>query len=127
MFTKKDKVKERVISFVQNPETSCLVCKNNMYKPVGVSVVMTYTYNINDLEIFYDKWFVEDFEDAKRMNLPGCEHHDELIKGSGVTVLSKELGTFVFFGAQANEIINACELNRDLTQYMFHQQHGIQK
>lgn len=127
MFTTKDKVKELVEFLLHGQNVSCLVCKNKMYAPVGVSVVMTYKFEVKDMEIIYDKWFVEDFEDASKMQLPGCEHHDQLVKGSGVTVLSKKMGSFIFHGNKANEIINACEIGRDMTSHIMKSAHTFTK
>ena len=118
MFTTKDKVKELVEFFAQNADASCLVCQNQIYEPVGVSIVMTYKFEFNDMEIIYDKWYVQNFESAKKMKLSGTEHHDQLVKGSGVMVLSKKLGSYIFHGHDALEIINACEYGRDMESYM---------
>jgi hypothetical protein len=118
MLTKKDKIKELAIYLVQNTTVSCLACENKAYEPVGVSKVMTFKYEMVDTEIMYDKWYVENFEVAKKMGLPGTEHHDQLVKGSGVKVFSKPQGAFTFYGHDANEIINACEFGRDPESYM---------
>ena len=118
MFKTKDKIKEQIQYFISNTDVSCLVCRNKIYEPSGVSVVMTYKIEMNDIEIFYDKWYVENYEDAKRMNLPGTEHHNQLLKGSGVMVLSKQNGIYVFHGKDALEIINMCEQDRDMESYM---------
>ena len=118
MFSDKDKIKELVEFFAQHADASCLISENKMYKPVGISVVMTYKYSINDMEIIYDKWYVQNYDNVKNMGLPGTEHHDQLVKGSGVMVLSKKLGSFVFHGHDANDIINACEYGRDMESYM---------
>ena len=113
MFTNRDKIKEQILFMTTNKHVDCLVTKNERYKPVGVSVVMRYKYSLPDIDIFYDKWIVENYEDALKMNLPGCEHHDQLVKGSGVNVLSKKLGYFIFYEKDAETIINACEYNND--------------
>lgn len=109
MFNKRDKVKELAVYFAKTPNVSCLISNNKKYEPVGVSVVKTYKYQVGSIEILYNKWFVEAFESAKQMNLPGCEHHDKLVKGSGVCVSSPEFGYLVFYGKDAQDIINACE------------------
>ena len=114
MFTQRDKVKEYVEFFAQNPNTQCLIFKNVNYKPVGVSVVMRYHYDINGVEVSYDKWYVECFNEAKAFGLPGTEHHNKLVKGSGVNVISKKYMPYTFYGKEAEDIINACEINRDL-------------
>lgn len=108
MFTATDKIKERVLYFIKQ-DTPCLVYPNKNFKPVGVSVVMTYKYNVNGMEIIYNKWFVEAFELAQQFNLLGCEHHNQLVKGSGVTVFSREFGMVTFYGKNAEDIINSCE------------------
>lgn len=114
MFTTKDKIKEFVEFFVQKPETQCMVFKNNKYAPMGASVVMTYQYNLPEgVEVVYDKWYVECFDMAKRMGLSGTEHHNKLVKGSGVNIYSKKSAN-IFYGKEAESIINACELNRDI-------------
>jgi hypothetical protein len=114
MFTKKDKIKEFIEFSVQKPETQCMVFKNDKYAPIGVAVVMTYQYNLPEgIEIIYNKWYVECFDMAKRMGLPGTERHDNLVKGSGVNVYSKKSKN-IFYGKQAESIINTCELNRDI-------------
>ena len=101
MFTNRDKIKEQVEFFINNKETQCLISRNPNYEPV-----------------IYNKWFVECYDVAKQMNLPGCEHHGKLVKGTGVTALSKKMGIYTFYGKDANEIINACEFGRDLNAYM---------
>lgn len=114
MFTNHDKIKEQILFMITNGNIDCLVTRNTKYQPFGVSTVMQYKYSLPGIEIFYNKWFVENYEDASKMNLPGCEHHDQLVKGSGVNVLSKKLGLITFYGNDAQTIINACEHNNDL-------------
>ena len=109
MFNKRDKVKELAVYFAKTPDVSCLISNNKKYEPVGVSVVKTYKYQVGSIEIIYNKWFVEAFESARQMNLPGCEHHDKLVKGSGVLVSSPKFGTSVFYGKDAQDIMDACE------------------
>jgi len=121
MFTKRDKIKEFVQFFAKDASTQCLVFKNTHYKPVGVSIVVTYQYTIQDTEVIYNKWFVDGFDDAKKMGLPGTEHHNKLVKGSGVNVASTRLGRYTFYGKDASDIINACESNRDLTSQIIFQ------
>lgn len=114
MFTERDKIKEFTEFFVQKPETQCMVFRNNNYAPMGASVVMTYQYNLPEgIEVIYNKWYVECFDMAKRMGLPGVEHHNKLLKGSGVNIRSKK-SAYIFYGKEAESIINACELNRDI-------------
>ena len=114
MFTERDKIKEFTEFFVQKPETQCMVFRNNNYAPMGASVVMTYQYNLPEgIEVIYNKWYVECFDMAKRMGLTGTEHHDKLLKGSGVNIRSKK-SAYIFYGKEAESIINACELNRDI-------------
>lgn len=127
MFKTTDKVKELVKFFLKNSEISCFIYENRMYKPMGISVVMTYTYTMNDIEIMYDKWYVQNYETAKSMGLPGIEHHDQLVKGSGVTVVSKQYGNFIFYGNDAKEIINACEYGRDLSVHTLQTFNTIQR
>jgi len=123
MFTNRDKIKELVRFFADDKSTQCLAFENTHYKPVGVSIVVTYQYTIKDTEVVYNKWFVDCFDKAKIMGLPGTEHHNKLVKGSGVTVSSKRLGNYTFYGDEAKSLIDACELNRDLTsQIIFHHQ-----
>jgi len=109
MFSRRNKVKELAVYFAKTPDVSCLVTDNKNYEPVGVSVVKSYKYQVNGIEILFNKWFVEAFESAKQMNLPGCEHHDKLVKGSGVCVSSPNFGRLVFYGKDAQDIIDACE------------------
>ena len=109
MFTFHNKVKEQVMFFIKTSDLSCLSYKNNKVQPVGISVAMTYKYNVKDITIIYDKWFVESFDLAKEMNLQGCEHHNKLIQGSGVRISTQKLGTTTFYGKDAMDIVNACE------------------
>jgi len=114
MFTRHDKIKERIMFFVPNQQQGCEISKNLSIKPVDVSFVMTYKYVINNMEIVYNKWFVESFELAKSMNLLGCDQHDKLVSGSGVYVSTKDLGVATFYGKDALDIINACESGRSM-------------
>ena len=109
MFTFHNKVKEQVMFFINTSDLSCLSYKNNKIQPVGISIAMTCKYNVKDITITYDKWFVESFGLAKKMNLPGCERHNKLVQGSGVRVSTNELGTTIFYGKDAMDIVNACE------------------
>ena len=118
MFTKQDKIKEIVIFFAKSPDVSCLIHKNNRFPAVGASVVMTYKYSLNGLEVIYNKWFVENFNTAKQLKLAGCEHHNQLVKGSGVLVYSEKYGVINFYGKNAQDIINACEEGRDIKSYI---------
>lgn len=117
MFTKHNKVKELAVYFAKTPYVSCFISDNKKIKPVGVSVVKSYKYKVNGIEILYDKWFVEAFESAKKMNLPGCEHHNELVKGSGVLVSSSQFGIMVFYGKDAQDIFNAYESGCNINLY----------
>lgn len=118
MFTTKDKIKEQIIHLAKGDNVTYLISQNKMYKPVGLSVVMTYKFDVRGAEIIYNKWFVDGFEYASKMNLPGCEHHDQLVKGSSVMVLSKNHSCFNFYGQDAKDIITACEFGRDITSHM---------
>lgn len=127
MFNKRDKVKELAVYFAKTPNVSCLINNNKKYEPVGVSVVKTYKYRVGSIEILYDKWFVEAFESAKQMNLPGCEHHDKLVKGSGVLVSTPKFGNTVFYGKDAQDIIDACESGCCPQKYIIKKQPQFQK
>jgi len=115
-------IKELMLHFIKHSDGNFLIHKNTAFAPVGVSIVMKYKYFTNDIEIIYNKWFVEGFDFAKKMNLPGTEHHGQLLKGSGVTIFFKKLGNFTFYGDNANDIINACEYGRDIESYMIQNQ-----
>ena len=119
MFTQRNKIKELTEYLVENnSETQCIIFKNHNYKPVGVSEVITCEYSIENIRVVYNEWFVEGFELANKMHLPGTEHHGNLVKGSGVTVSTKNKGRFIFYGNDALAIKDACELNRDLGSYL---------
>jgi hypothetical protein len=119
MFTRKDKIKELAEVFAKSDKTECSMSQNKKYAPVGVSVVMTCKFeNQGTVSITYDKWFVECFDMALSIGLPGTEHHDKLVKGSGVMVNTKNLGSYVFYGQDAMSIKSACEENRDLTSFI---------
>jgi hypothetical protein len=119
MFTQRDKIKELTEYLVKNnSETQCLVFRNHNYKPVGVSEVITCEYSIENIRVVYNEWFVEGFELASKMKLPGTDHHGNLVKGSGVTVSTKYKGQFTFYGKDALAIKEACEINRDLGSYL---------
>ena len=118
MFTQRDKIKELAEYLVQDKDTQCIAFKNTKYKPFGVSEVITCEYSIKNLRIVYNEWFVEGFELASKMKLPGTEHHGTLVKGSGVTVTTKGKVPYTFYGKDALSIKNACEMNRDLSSYM---------
>lgn len=109
MFTKHNKVKELAVYFAKTPDISCLVSVNKKYEPIGVATVKSYIYEVNGIKVFYNKWFVEAFESAKQMDLPGCEHHNKLVKGSGVLVSTPKFGNTVFYGKDAQDIIDAYE------------------
>ena len=116
MFTQRDKIKELAEYLVQNKDTQCLAFRNTKYKPYGVSQVITCEYSTpKSLKIVYNEWFVEGFEMAKKMGLPGIEKHGNLVKGSGVVVSTMRTGGFyTFYGKDALSIKDACELNRDI-------------
>lgn len=117
MLTKKDKAKELVEYFAQSDETQCFVFKNNTYKNYGVSEVITCEFSIPGLfKVVYDQRFVESFDLAKKMNLPGIEKHGKLI--SPVTVDAPNCGIFQFKGEAACSIKSALELNRDLMTHL---------
>ena len=128
MLTTKDKIKERVIYFSQLPSVVYSVYQNKdsvkLQKLNGFEnlVAMTYKYTINDIEIAYEKWFMQGFELASKMNIPGCEHHDKLIRGTGVNITLRNNGKFVFHGQDANDIINAFEKNCDIQSYIMENQ-----
>lgn len=126
MFTQRDKIKELAGYMVRDKNTQCFVFRNVNYKPDGVSEVVTCEYTIKDIRIVYNEWFVEGFELASKMKLPGTEKHGQLVKGSGVIISTNNKGTYTFYGYDAISIKNACELNRDLTSYML-ENHTIQK
>lgn len=116
MFTQRDKIKELAEYLVQDKDTQCLVFKNTNYGIKGCAEVLTCEYSTPKyLKIVYDEWFVEGFEMAKKMGLPGIEKHGNLVKGSGVVVSTMRTGGFyTFYGKDALSIKDACELNRDI-------------
>jgi len=119
MFTQHDKIKEMAEYLVQNDNNvQCLIFRNKHFAPVGVSEVITCEYSVKDMRIVYNQWFVEGFEYAKRMALPGIEHHGQFVKGSGVIVSTRNCGQFTFYGPAAVSLKSACELNRDLQSYL---------
>ena len=118
MFTQRDKIKELAEYLVQDKNTQCLIFRNTNYQPSGVSEVITCEYSIKNMRIVYNEWFVEGFELAKKMELPGTERHGRLVKGSGVIVSTKKHGPYTFYGHDAISIKNACELNRDIASYI---------
>ena len=118
MFTQRDKIKELAEFLVKGEATQCLAFRNTNYQPRGVSEVITCEYSIKTLRIVYNEWFVEGFELANKMKLPGTEYHGKLVKGSGVTVTTKDKGPYTFYGKDALSIKDACELNRDIASYI---------
>ena len=119
MFTQRDKIKELAEFLVKDENTQCFVFKNTHYKQEGFAEVLTCRYTApKNLEIVYNEWFVEGFEFASKMQLPGTEKHGKLVKGSGVTVSTRKDGPYTFYGNDALSIKNACEMNRDLTSYI---------
>ena len=117
MLTPKDKAKELVEYFAQSDKTQCFVFKNYKYKNYGVSEVITCQFSLPGLfKVVYDQRFVESFDLAKKMDLPGIEKHGKLI--SPVTIEAPNLGVFQFKGQPAISIKSACELNRDLMTYL---------
>ena len=127
MFTQRDKIKESAEFFVRDKNTECLIFENKNYKHDGVSMVITCEYNIKDMKITYNKWFVECFDMVKDMGLKGTEHHDKFVKGSGVTVSTKKTGPVIFYGKDALSIKNACEANRDISSMVVLDHTVIQK
>lgn len=122
MFTKHNKIKETVVYVLKKGRVSCLVSENKQYAPVGVSKVMTHNYSVDNIEVVYNKWFVESFDLAEKMNLAGCEHHDKLVKGSGVVVSSATFGTHTFYDKDAMDIISACEYKHGIEPYVMQKQ-----
>ena len=127
MFTLKDKIKELAEYFAEDANTSCFIYKNTKYAPIGVSEVVTCKFRTpNNIEIVYDKWFVECFDEAKAMNLPGIERNEKFVQGTGVTVFAPTKGIFTYYGKDALSIKNACETNRELASYML-KNHNIRQ
>lgn len=124
MLKNQDKILELVEFLVKTPGVSYLIYENTDYKAFKQPeefdnlLMITYQFCVHDIEITYNKWFMEEFELAQKMDLPGCEHHNQLVKGTGVLVLSKKLGAFNFYGDRAKNIINACEENLDLQAHI---------
>ena len=115
MFTQRDKIKELAEFLAPNKDTRCLIFRNTVYGYKDCAEVLTCEYTTpKDLNIVYNQWFVEGFEMAKKMELPGTERHGKLVEGSGVTVSVKKSGPYTFYGQDALSIKNACELNRDI-------------
>lgn len=115
MFTQRDKIKELAEYLVKNENTQCLIFKNTNYGIKDCAEVLTCEYTTpKNIKIVYNEWFVEGFEMAKKMALPGIEKHGKLVKGSGGVVSSRKTGSFTFYGKDALSIKNACESNRDL-------------
>ena len=133
MFTLHNKIKEQIIFFAKSANISFLTYENKDFqnfkkqKDFENLIVMTYQYNTNGIEIKYNKWFMEGFEFAQQMNLPGCEHHDQLVKGSGVRILSKKHGTVFFYGKDAKDIIDTYEENCDIQSLLLENQTKKQK
>lgn len=109
MFSKRERLKELAEFLVSTENTEFSSDFNDSYEKRGVARVKIYRYSISDLQIIYEKWFVECYELASKMGLPGCELHDKLVAGTGVMILSKQLGSEIFYGHNATDIINACE------------------
>ena len=78
----------------------------------NVAKVKLFKYNNEDILVQYKKWIVESYNLASQMELPGYKRHNELVKGSGVDVLSKKIGADIFYGQEAQDIIKACETPR---------------
>ena len=116
MFTQRDKIKELAEYLVKNQNTQCLIFRNTSYGQKDCAEVLTCEYSTpKNLKIVYNEWFVEGFELAKKMELPGTERHGKLVKGSGVMVSTMRTGwVYTFYGKDALSIKNACELNRDM-------------
>lgn len=116
MFTQRDKIKELAEYLVKNENTQCLIFKNTKYGQKDCAEVLTCEYTTPKyLKIVYNEWFVEGFELAKKMQLPGTERHGTLVKGSGVVVSTMRTGdSYTFYGKDALSIKNACESNRDI-------------
>ena len=113
MFTNTDRIKELAEFLVKNSETEVFLApmhdKNNEIVREGVAVATEFQYHFGEFLVHYSKWIVENYKDASTMRLQGCEKHNSLIRGSGVEVFSKKLGSRAFYGAQAFDIIDVCE------------------
>ena len=101
-------IKEIAIFIISGIDTQCCVCDTDK-PPYGCARIKSFTYSNCDMEIIYNKWVVESYELAARSKVVGYEKHNRLVSGTGVMVLSKKLGSYTFFGRNANEIIAACE------------------
>ena len=112
MFSDRDRIKEVTTYLMEIPNVQMTISTSEKYEQKGVAVVKTFVYNIGDTQVVYDKWIVESFAKANQMQLPGCEYHNKLVGGSGVNVLSKKMGSYVFYGKDAQDIINSCEMYR---------------
>ena len=105
--TNTDKLKEFVMFLAMSKDLQCCISDTQPSKQHGVAYLKSFSYSIGDLLITYNKYVVENYEDAKRMGLEGCDYHDKLI--GGVMVLSKKFGSKTFYGKNARDIINTCE------------------
>lgn len=110
MFSKRERLKELAEYLVSAEDTEYSCDFNDNYKSHGIARVKTHRYSTYGLQVIYEKWFVEGYELASKMGLSGCELHDKLVAGTGVTVVSKKFGSDVFYGRSATDIINACEM-----------------
>lgn len=123
--TRRQRLKELAEFLVRGPYTEVSSFFNTDYKNHGEARAKTYVYSISDLHISYTKWFVENYETALKMGLKGCECHDSLIGGTGVTIVSKRFGYEVFYGQGAQDIIKACEMGPDIPLDMLEKIHRI--
>ena len=123
-FTTRDKIKERVLYLASSPYTGCSVFESKdaeqLKKQNGFDnlTVIVCKYQTDCFLLEYTKWFMQGFELAQKMGLPGCEHHNTLIQGTGVKVQTIDFGSFNFYGKDAYEIMNAYEESRDIQSYI---------
>ena len=115
-----DRLKELTIYLVTSANVQHNVTDNKHYPPHGVAYAKRFSYSAGDLYVTFDKWVVDNFETASKMELDGCKYNGRLI--GGVTVLSKKLGSCMFYGEKAKEIVSACERGSefDVTQSFGH-------
>ena len=122
MITQHEKDKEFFEHIIQNSDMEHIEFKTDRFD--GIAYVKTYEYstqyeykkhnkpNIDNIFIRYSKWFVEEYEYVKDMELKGTEKHNKLVSGSGVYVSSSKSGKptiYTFYGKHAMDLINACE------------------
>jgi len=64
---------------------------------------------MGEMTIFFTRWFVENYEQAKYMKLDGWNLHKKLLTPYRVEVLSNKLGSCSMVGNNAKEIANAAD------------------